>query len=109
MHHRSNFQAQNRVLPDELLGPPAKPPHEPLIIKIPPGGTPTPEPWPPRPPREPDIDEDDQQPWIPPRRRPPVPNDRPRLARAGECHRVTGNGSAVEARVEPRVMDHGYR
>ena len=86
MHHRTNFRTQNRALPDELPRPPSEPPHEPLIIKIPPRGIPEPEPWPPRPPQEPDLDEDDQLPWIPPRV-PPAPNDRPGLAKGGDCYR----------------------
>ena len=93
MHNLDHIQSQNRALPDELPRPPAKPPHEPLIIKIPPRDTNIPEPWPSPPPDQPEIDNDGEAPAIPPTWPPSTPPDRPSLTNVAALRRKLRSGA----------------
>ncbi len=104
MRHFTQTPPQKVALPDRLPRPPSEPPHEPLIIKMPPGGIIIPEPWPPVTPDEPEIDESDEPTRLPPDMPPPAPEDRPTVPQLREPGDEPGFGPASGLSEKPPVI-----
>ena len=102
MRHFTQTPPQKVVLPDRL----PRPPSEPLIIKMPPGGIVVPEPCPPVMPDEPEIDESDEPTRLPPGMPPPAPEHRPTVAQLSKPRDELGFGPAAGLSEQPPVISN---